>query len=129
MPNAFKIGPFEASTNEVTSTIVISRGTDKLAINPANGAKAKEAVKMASSMFTVKAMPEFVAFSPFKLHFMADGGTRLETPDGGVAFGVEDYEDLIKIIDISVIACADSLRLRGGARAGVRPSGPGEPVI
>jgi hypothetical protein len=127
--NDFKVGPFTASIHESTSTIVVTRQTDTLRLSTAECATAKSAVMMASSMFDVPVMPEYVAYTPFKLHFLPDGTTRLEKPEGGVFFGKADYEDLIQIIDMAVVSCADSLRIRGGARAGVRQSGPGDPTI
>lgn len=129
MGNAFKVGPFTATVNEANSTILITRDTDALRLSTAEGAVAKSAVMMASGMFDVPVMPEYVAYSPFKLHFLPDGTTRLEKPEGGVFFGKADYEDLINIIDMSVVSCADSLRIRGGARAGVKMAGPGDPII
>ena len=127
--NNFVVGPFTASINEANSTITITRGADKLKISTAEGTIAKNATNMAASFFDVPVMPEYVSYSPFKLHFLPDGTTRLEKPEGGVFFGKADYEDLINIIDMSVVSCADSLRIRGGARAGVKVSGPGDPII
>lgn len=129
MANDFKVGPFTAAINEATSTIRVTRDKDTLLLATAEGVAAKSAVMMASSMFDVPVMPEYVSYSPFKLHFLPDGTTRLEKPEGGVFFGKVDYEDLINIIDMAIVSCADALRIRGGARAGVKMSGPGDPII
>ena len=129
MPNTFKVGPFTSNTNEFAGTVVITRDQDKLVLATADAVVAKQAINMAAGMFDVPVMPEYVSYSPFKLHFLPDGRTRLEKPEGGVFFSKADYEDLVNIIDMSVVSCADSLRLQGGARAGKRGPGPGEPVI
>lgn len=126
--DSFVVGPFSSTFNEAVSTIVVSRGKDSVKMYAGEVATAKTAVKMASSMFDVEVMPPFISFSPFKVLFEADGSTRFEREGNSVVFSKADYEDLINILDISVTACADTLRLRGGARAGVRMSGPGEPV-
>lgn len=124
----YKVGPFSADTNPQMGSIVVYRDSDKLPFYAADGATAKHAVKQTSQFFNVPVMPEYVSYSPFKVHFLPSGETRLEKAEGGVPFSRADYEDLISIIDMSVTACMDNLRLGGGARPGVRMPGPGEPV-
>ena len=126
--NAYKVGPFTADLNPNAGTIMLSRDKERLTFYAAEGATAKKAVAQTAQFFDVPVMPEFVSYSPFKVHFLPSGETRLEKAEGGVTFGRADYEDLVQIIDQSIVACADTLRLQGGARAGVRMPGPGEPV-
>lgn len=126
--NAYKVGPFSADINPQAGTIIVFREAEKLMFYTADGATAKNAVKQTSQFFNIPVMPEYVSYSPFKVHFLPSGETRLEKAEGGVTFGRADFEDLISIIDMSVNACADILRLSGGARAGVRMPGPGEPA-
>jgi hypothetical protein len=127
--NPYQVGPFSATFNDATSTIVVTRGKEALKLFTGECAQAKSAVKMASSMLDVEVMPPFVSFSPFKVYFRADGSTSLGKDGTEITFSKADYEDLISIIDMSMNACADALRIHGGARAGVRMSGPGEPVF
>lgn len=129
MPNKFVVGPFTANTNEFAGTIVISRDGENLSLFTGEGAVAKKAINFAADMFSVEVMPEYVAYSPFRLHFLPDGRTRLEKPEGGVFFGREDYEELVNLIDMCVVSIADRLRLQGGARAGKAMPGPGDPII
>lgn len=129
MSNQFKVGPFTATINEFQGVVQVSRDTDVLSLYAAEGVTAKAALAFAAAMFDVPVMPEYVAYSPFRLHFLPDGRTRLEKPEGGVFFGRADYEDLVNVIDMCVVSIADRLRLQGGARAGKAMPGPGDPII
>ena len=122
-------GPFTADVNPHTSLIVLRRGSEAMSIHTGEGANAKSAISMGASLFNIPVLPEYVSFSPFKLHFLPDGATRLEKPEGGVSFSQADYEDLIDLIQMSVVACSDTLRLSGGARAGGKMPGSPDPII
>jgi hypothetical protein len=120
---------FTGSINEATSQVTISNGTEKLVLQTADGVKASEAVKFASALLDVSALPEFIAFSPFRIRFAATGGAQLtKEGQGAISFNKDNYEDLISIINTTINQCTDKLRIRGGARAGVNGTRTQEPV-
>ena len=124
------VGNFQSQVNESASTVTIVNGTEKLVLATADGPKACEAVKFASSLLDTAVLPEFLAFSPFRIRFAADGGAQLvKEGSGAVSFDKTSYEDLITIINMTIGQCTDALRIRGGARAGLSSYNPPDPTI
>lgn len=123
-------GDFSSQVNEAASTVTIFNGTEKLVLATADGAKASEAVKFASSLLDTSVLPEFLSFSPFRVRFSADGGAVLTKEGAGeISFGKTTYEDLITIINMTIAQCTDALRIRGGARAGLSSYNPPDPIV
>jgi len=124
------VGNFQSQVNEAASTVTIFNGTEKLVLATADGLKASEAVKFASSLLDTPVLPEFLSFSPFRVRFTADGGAQLvKEGSGAVSFTKATYEDLITIINMTIGQCTDALRIRGGARAGLSAYNPPDPTI
>lgn len=124
------VGGFQSQVNEATSTVTVSNGTEKLVLATADGAKASEAIKFAASLLDVSALPEHITFSPFRVRFMADGGAQLvKEGAGAISFNKDSYEDLITIVNMTIAQCADALRIRGGARAGLSSYNPPDPIV
>lgn len=124
------VGPFSSQINEAASTVVIMNGAEKLVLATADGAKASEAIKFAAGWLDVKALPEYLPFSPFRVYFPAEGGARLvKETAGSISFNKATYEDLITIINMTIDQCSDALRIRGGARAGISSYNPADPII
>ena len=124
------VGKFSSLVNEAASTVTIMHGTEKLVLATADGPKASEAVKFAASLLDTSVLPEFLSFSPFRVRFLADGGAQLTKEGAGaISFGKASYEDLITIINMTIAQCADALRIRGGARAGLSSYNPPDPTI
>jgi hypothetical protein len=120
---------FKSSINEATSQITISDGVNSLVLQTADGVAATGAIKFASTLLDVPALPEFLAFTPFKIRFLADGGAQLvKEGRGAVSFNKDNYEDLISSISTTINQCTDKLRIRGGARPGLPSAGAGEPI-
>jgi hypothetical protein len=121
---------FSGSINEAQSTISITTGAESLTLATADGVKASEAVKFASTLLDISALPEFLSFSPFRVRFLADGGAQLiKEGFGAISFNKETYEDLITVINSTIDQCTDKLRIRGGARAGLSSYNPPDPTI
>lgn len=124
------VGEFNSQVNEAASTVSIMRGSEKLTLATADGAKASEAIKMGASCLDMSALPEYLPFTPFKVRFAADGGAALEKEGAGsVSFNKATYEDLITIVNMTIAQCTDALRIRGGARAGLSNYNPPDPTI
>ena len=124
------VGEYTSQVNEAASTITILLRAEKLVLATADGAKATEAIKFAAGLLDTPVLPEVLSFGLFKVRFTEDGGAHFIKENGGwVSFNKATYEDLITIINMTIGQCTDALRIRGGARAGVRMAGPGDPVI
>lgn len=125
------VGPFSSQINEAASTVTITRDSEKLVLATADGAKASEAVNKGASCLNLKALPEYLSFSPFRVRFTPSGdGAQLEKEgQGAVSFDKASYEDLITIINMTINQCTDALRIRGGARAGLSSYNPPDPII
>lgn len=123
-------GPFQAELNEATSVIILRNGTDKLAFLTGEADTVKKSVKFAASLFNVGVLPEVIRFSPFAVQFKEDGSAALAKVGGGaVPFDRTNWEDLIKLVDMSANRIADFLRIRGGPRAGVSAVNMPDPVL
>ena len=124
------VGQFSSLVNEAASTVTIVNGAEKIVLATADGDRASQAIKFASDLLDTPVLPEFLAFSPFRIRFTADGGAALEKEgSGSVSFNKATYEDLITVVNMTIAQCSDALRIRGGARAGLSSYNPPDPII
>lgn len=127
---ALTVGPFQAELNEATATVTIRNGTDKIVFFTGEADTVKKAVKFSASLFNVGVLPEVIKFSPFAVQFKEDGGAVLaKAGNGAVPFDRTNWEDLVKLVDMSAVRISDFLRIRGGPRAGVSGYNMPDPVL
>ncbi len=104
-------------------------GTQKIAFQTGEAQVAKNAIKFSASLLNSPVLPNVVKFSPFSVQFKEDGTAFLARETGGISFSKANWEDLIKLIDMSVNRVADYLKIRGGPRAGVSSVRMPDPLI
>jgi hypothetical protein len=130
-----KVGDFQSQLNEATGAIVLLNGTEKLSIQTGEAQLAKTAIKFAASLLNSPVLPNVIRFSPFTVKFTEDGGAQLlhagvgHAGGSGISFSKATWEDLMKLIDMSVHRVADYLKIRGGPRAGVSSVRMPDPLI
>lgn len=125
----YKVGDFTSHLNESTGAISILNGTEKFSFHTGEATAVKQAIKFAASLLNSPVLPNVIKFTPFSVRFKDDGGAFLARETGGVSFSKATYEDLMKIIDMSVHRISDQLKIRGGPRAGVSSVRMPDPII
>ena len=123
------VGDFTAHLNEATSAITLFNGVEKITFQTGEAQQVKNAIKFAASLLNSPVLPNVIRFSPFSVRFTEDGGAVLARETGGLSFSRATYEDLIKLIDMSVNRVADHLKIRGGPRPGVSSVRMPDPII
>lgn len=127
-----KVGDFQSQLNEATGAIVLLNGVEKLSIQTGEAQLAKTAIKFAANLLNSPVLPNVIRFSPFTVKFTEDGGAQLlhaGPGKGSISFNKATWEDLMKLIDMSVHRVADHLKIRGGPRAGVSSVRMPDPLI
>lgn len=127
------VGAFQAQLNEATGAITLLNGIEKLTIQTGEAQLAKTAIKFAANLLNSPVLPNVIRFSPFTVKFTEDGGAVLVHAGpgrgNGVSFTKATWEDLMKLLEMSVHRVADHLKIRGGPRAGVSSVRMPDPVI
>lgn len=126
---AYAVGDFQSQINESTGSIIILNGTEKLSFSTGEAPKAKEALRFSATLLSTSVLPNAIKFSPFTVRFKEDGGAVLARETGGVSFTSANWEDLMKLIEMSVHRIADQLKIRGGPRAGISSVRMPDPII
>lgn len=126
--NDITIGPFSARV--VVDNVVIQDDVGgTLTLLPAETAKAAEAVAFARQILNMKVIPECTQTGVFQVDFTVEKKGKIHKigVEDGCNFDSRSADALVEIIKMTVDRLTDEIRIRGGARPGVKSFLPDPP--